>query len=227
MLQFAQNVEFENHTNYFEVLSSPEFDFIQQRKKRLKFNKGETICKQGTFAPNIMYLEEGFAKLCFQGANNKNLIIKVIKPYNFIGLSSLCGKNNCYHTVITLTETTVNIIEKDDFKKIILNNSNFASKIIEWYCNNDAFFFSRFFDVAIKQADVRLANAILYLTEIKYNNKNLLSFITRKELAELTNISVECTIRLLSKFKNNGIIDIKGKAITIKRPEILKNISEN
>ena len=80
MFQFVQNIESENHTDCFKVLNSSEFDFIQQRKKQLKFNKGETICKQGTFAPNIMYLEKGFAKLCFQGANNKNLIMRELWP---------------------------------------------------------------------------------------------------------------------------------------------------
>ncbi len=226
MFQFSKNIESQDYIKSFKALSSSEFNDVKQRKKQLRYNKRETICKQGNFAPNIMYLEEGLAKLYFQGKNKKNLIIKIVTPYDFIGLSSLFGKNYCYYSVVALTDATVNMIAKDDFKNNIISNSKFASKIIELYCNNNALFFSRLNDVATKHVHARLADAILYLTETKYCGKNLLSLITRKELAEITNVSVEGAIRLLSEFKKEGIIDINGKNIEIINHEKLKRISD-
>ena len=53
------------------------------------------------------------------------------------------------------------------------------------------------------------------------------SKITRKNLAELSGISVESTIRILSEFKKDNIIDFEGKIIKILNQEKLLNISRN
>ncbi len=39
-------------------------------------------------------------------------------------------------------------------------------------------------------------------------------------------MSKESTVMHLTEFKNDGIIDINGKDITIKKPDVLKSISK-
>jgi CRP/FNR family transcriptional regulator len=58
----------------------------------------------------------------------------------------------------------------------------------------------------------------------KCNNFNL--NLTRKELAELTGLTPESVIRILSKFKNDNLIQIDGKMIKILDMEKLKQISD-
>jgi CRP/FNR family transcriptional regulator len=58
----------------------------------------------------------------------------------------------------------------------------------------------------------------------KCNNFNL--NLTRKELAELTSLTPESVIRILSKFKNDNLIQIDGKMIKILDMEKLKQISD-
>jgi CRP/FNR family transcriptional regulator len=50
--------------------------------------------------------------------------------------------------------------------------------------------------------------------------------LTRKELAELTGLTPESVIRILSKFKADDLIKIEGKVISIKNMEKLKQISD-
>ena len=47
------------------------------------------------------------------------------------------------------------------------------------------------------------------------------SKITRKNLAELSGISVESTIRILSEFKKDNIIDFEGKITQHKQKWII------
>ena len=50
--------------------------------------------------------------------------------------------------------------------------------------------------------------------------------LTRKELAEYSAMSMENTVRILTEYKEDGIIEIDGRVFTIKQPEILKKIGE-
>ena len=70
-----------------------------------------------------------------------------------------------------------------------------------------------------------LAEAIIYINQDEY--REICSIITRKNLAELAGISVESTIRILSEFKKEKIIDFEGKVIKIINKETLINISKN
>ena len=158
--------------------------------------------------------------------NNKNLIVKILKPYEFIGLSSLfCIKEHCYYSVSALADTTCCLIKKDDFKSLISHNINFAQEIIKWYCQNDEGIFNKLKSINNKHMHGRLAEVILYINKKEFTAIN--SNITRKHLAELAGISVESTIRILSEFKNDKIIDIKKKSIEILDQKLLSQISEN
>ena len=50
--------------------------------------------------------------------------------------------------------------------------------------------------------------------------------ISRKELAELTGMSTESVIRMLKKFKDDGIIKLEGKSVNIANYDLLRKISE-
>ena len=50
--------------------------------------------------------------------------------------------------------------------------------------------------------------------------------MTRKELAELSSMSMENAVRILSEFKSDKIIEIKGKKIKILQYDILKKLSD-
>ena len=50
--------------------------------------------------------------------------------------------------------------------------------------------------------------------------------LTRRELGELSAISEENTVRLLTELKQEGIIGVEGKHITILDERLLKKISE-
>ena len=119
MFQTSEYINCEKAPESFIKLTQAEREFINRNKVKIHFNKGETICKQGTFAPNIMYITQGLVKICFEGFNNKNLIVKIVEPYDFIGLSSLSGKNYYHYSATALVDTKVNLIEKDIFRSLL------------------------------------------------------------------------------------------------------------
>lgn len=210
----------------FNKLIQSELEFVSHNKTQITYKKGETIYKQNTFSTNIMYIIDGFAKKYLESPSDRNLIVKILQPKEYIGLSSLfCTREHCYYSVSALSDTTLCLVKKSDFKKLISNNNAFAQQIIKWYCENDEQIFNKLKSINNKQMNGRIAEAILYINQKDFEKLNPL--LTRRIIAELAGISIESTIRILSMFKRDKIIDYKGKIIKILDYDLLSQISEN
>ena len=110
---------------------------------------------------------------------------------------------------------------------MIRENPKFAYKIINILNENTVQIYGRFYCLTTKQSYGRLADIILCLSERIYKEKEFSLNLTRKDLGELAGMSTENVIRMLKKFKDEGLIGIDGKTFSIKEFDTLKKISEN
>jgi len=209
----------------FQKLIPEELEFINQNKTHLLYQKGETICKQGAYSSYVSYISEGLVKLYLEGPGQSYINLKILKTSDYIGLSSIYGDSIYYYSTITLADSVVCLIEKASFKKLLLTNGNFASEIVRWYCENEKYLFDKIHSLGHKQIHGRLADALIHLCNIELEEANVFSFLSRKDIAGFAGISTESAVRILTEFKNDGIIEINGRQITILNRELLKEIS--
>ncbi len=210
----------------FELLTDDEKQLILNNSTHLRFKKGETICKQGAFSNHIMVITEGLAKTYLEGSNDKNLIIDILKPLNWIGLSSIYKEPTYNFTAATIVDSSICFIEKKIFVEILSNNSAFANQIIGKLCRSSKHFFDKITSLGNKQLHGRFADALLYLSKKVAKNSTIDLSITRKEIGELAGISTESTIRLLSELNHDGIIKLEGKVIIILKENLLEKLSQ-
>ncbi len=85
----------------------------------------------------------------------------------------------------------------------------------------------RFFCMTKKQTNGRLADILLCLAQRIYKLDKFPLQLNRKELVELSGMSVESTARILTKFKEDNLIEIKPDSIEILDIERLSLISQN
>jgi CRP-like cAMP-binding protein len=81
-------------------------------------------------------------------------------------------------------------------------------------------------NLGLRQLNGKLANTLLYLNREEFKGIDIFSFISKKDLAELSGMSVESVVRILSEFSNEKIIELKGEKIEIKNQERLKVINQ-
>ncbi len=213
-------------SNCFKKLVQGELEFINARKKQIIYTKGENICKQGAYASSVLYISSGLVKLYLENSNRKITNVQILKSSDFIGLSSIYGENIYNYSVIALKDTNICLIEKDALKELLEKNGSFASSLISRYCKNETYLFDKLRSISYKQMNGRLADVLLYLSSDKLSNENVFNYINRKDIADFACISKESTVKLLTEFKNEGIIDVKGKDIVIKKHELIKEISK-
>jgi len=210
----------------FRRLLPAEVEFIDHFKVQIYYSRGEDICKQGAFASSIIFNLDGLIKLSIEGPNNKGFILRIVKPTEFIGLSSLFGENIYHYSAKTIKDTTVCMIEKESIIKLARENAIFASEIIKWHCSIETHHYKKLHSLSYKQLHGRLADTLIYLSQEDFNTENIFQYLTRKDLAELSAMSTEGAVRILSEFDNDGIVEIKGKDIKILDMEKLVKISK-
>lgn len=211
----------------FDQLSDKEIAFIEDNMVEIEYDKGETICKQGTFASHIMVLNEGLAKIYKEGGND-TLILKILPAVNIIGLNTLFDGNNVFqYSAMAYLPSKVQMIEMNAFKQLINTNAKFASKIISLLSENTVITYGRFFCLTKKQTYGRFADILLCLALRIYKKNSFPLQLSRKELAELACMSVESITRILTKFKEEKLININSDSIEILDFDKLDMISQN
>ncbi len=209
---------------YLDLLKENDINAIQNNCTIINFKKGETICKQGTDATHALYLAKGVVKLYIEG--KKNLILKLIKAGNYIDLQTLFGDKTYKYSVAAVEDTMVCMIKSELLRDLAKNNSNYLFELTKTISDTGNYVYKKISDISRKQLRGRLADTILYLSEEIYNSYDFELDLTRKELAELSSMSMENAVRILSEFRKDSILSVEGKRIKILELDILKKLSD-
>jgi CRP/FNR family transcriptional regulator, polysaccharide utilization system transcription regulator len=224
------NVIVNNLDNYnfpfFNYLSDDEVQLIKQNSNIVFYHKNDNILLQHTRTSHIMYLKSGLIKICKEGRMGKSIILNLESAGNFIGLVSVFGKDINEFSAIAVENSEVLIIDFSIFNSILERNGVFATKIIHEISMNNLYMFDKLLAQTHKQLPGRIADVLLYFSEIIYKNLRFSFPLTRRELAELAGTTKESFIRTLTEFKNDKIIELDGSEVEIMSMKIVKTLSE-
>jgi CRP/FNR family transcriptional regulator, polysaccharide utilization system transcription regulator len=211
--------------NCFNKLSHDEMLLLENNRVEVSYKKGETICKQGTYASHIMYICSGLVKIYMENEKS-SLTLKILPAGNMIGLTALQDGNNIFqYSAYAYQNSKIRLIDIKIFKQLIVQNPLFANEVINLLCENSIQTYTRFFAFTQKQSYGRLADTLLCLACNIFKNEVFDLNLTRKELGELTGMTPESVIRILSKFNQDKIIEMDGKTIRIVDKYKLQQIS--
>lgn len=225
-MQFSACTISVKHCRCLDKLSLTEKDLLEKNSVQVKFKKGEVICKQGSFASNIMLMEEGLAKVYIESGSSK-LILKLIPDGNFIGMATIAEENNTYfYSASSYIDSVVRQIDLNFFRQLLEKNPAFSREIIDILSSNSLQIYGRFFCLTQKQAYGRLADIILCLAERVFKTNEFDLPLSRRDLAELSGMSSETVIRMLNKFIHEGLIEMDGKRFMILDYGRLNQISQ-
>jgi CRP/FNR family transcriptional regulator, polysaccharide utilization system transcription regulator len=203
---------------------NPQKNFINFKNHILIIKKKETIIKEGGHVKNIFYIIDGLVKVYIKGSD-KN-IIKLLKSDDFMGLTSLFGDDTYYFSAATLKETRICSIDREAIKDLATGCCDFSCELSNWYCKNYNIMLTKCLNLGLRQLSEKLANTLLYLNREEFKSIDIYSYINRKDLAELSGMSMESVVRILSELSNEKIIELKGKKIEIKNLDRLKVINQ-
>lgn len=215
----------DNNCIFLKALAESDLKVLLQRATQVTYRKKEMIFKQGSFQTSLFLLRSGLVKTFVERRNDKNLILRIATANEFINLPTLF-QSTYEFSAVALSNCEVCIIPLDDIRQFMAKKSELAQMLVEEYSRINTFILQRMVSIGTKQMHGRLADVILYLCSNVFENFKVFEYLSRKDIAEIAGMSVEGAIRLLTEFKNDGLIQINGKNITINNMELMLRLSE-
>ena len=210
----------------FQTLSPEEVELVRASKTQVLFRKGDNLTKQGAFASYVLFIISGLAKQYIEGDSNKNFNLRIIKPGEFVGLSAVFTKNTFNYSSIALTDCQVFLAEKEAIAKVVQQNGIFGFNIIKRYCEQNTNLFDTLRTVMYKQMNGRMADTLLYINDLKNDNRDIFQLLSRKDIADFAGVSTESAVKLLKSFEKDGLIELNEKDISIVNINDLLEISK-
>lgn len=210
--------------SWMNSLNDVEKNRIFDASEILTYKRGETIIKQGTLASQIIFVEEGIAKLNFQ-TGERDTTFSFGMSGDFIGLMCSFVKKRLEFSAVAITDTTVRIIDREVFENLIETNGNFAVYIVKLMSELTNSVVHTLITLSHKNVNGAVATLLLTLTRLYKSNKLQIPF-TRDEMADALGYSKESIINTLSSFHQDKIISISGRNLEIMQESALILIAE-
>jgi CRP/FNR family transcriptional regulator len=211
---------------FSKYLGVDELAELQTSSNIVVYDKKEVIFRQNTRTSHIMCVKSGLVKIYKEGRNNRYIILKIAVENDFLGLMSVYGSDIHQFSASAIQSSEICFIDIGVFNKILKNNGDFSFHIVNQLSTDGLFIFDRLMSQSHKQLPGRIADVILYFSEIIYKNQEFDFPLTRRELAELAGTTKESFIRTLAEFKNDKIIDLEGSRVKINSLKIIKTLSQ-
>ena len=210
-------------------LDYEELAILNSNKYKVDYKAGEVICKTGTKPLGLICLYEGKVKITRTALNGNEQIVALKKPVDFIGFRTLMKGDTFLNCAIALEDCSVCILDKKDFFKVVSNNSDLAFKIIQFFTNELEDMERRMVNIAQKHIRARLADALLLIYDIygiSLADGILNVRLKRSELAALAYMTTANSIRVLSSFAKENLIEVNQRKIKINNMQALRQISD-
>jgi CRP/FNR family transcriptional regulator, polysaccharide utilization system transcription regulator len=210
-------------------LSPKEKELLVQHHTYAHYKKGELLLKEGEKPHGLICLASGKVKVFKEGVGGREQILRMVRPQGFIGYRAIFADSSYCSSVVAIEDSAVCIFEKDCVIKIIRKNPDLALLFMKVFAEELGFSINRTLSLTQKHIRGRLAESLLVLRDtygFENDGKTIKVYLSREDIANLSNMTTSNAIRTLSTLASEDIISIAGRKITILDCHKLERISE-
>lgn len=211
------------------ILNDKQVAELKKNVTIQKFLKNEIIYNEGDVPSHLLCLISGKVKVYKTGVGGRTQIIRVIKPVQYLGYRAYFANQN-YVTAASAFETSyICKIPMDIIYRWMKDNNELCLFFVKQLSVDLGVSDKRTVSLTQKHIRGRLAEALLFLLEnygLEEDGATLSIYLTREDLANLSNMTTANAIRTLSAFASEKIVAIDGRKIKIINLEAVKKISK-
>ncbi len=211
----------------FHNLNNDELDKIGELKTCVAFKKGQMIMHEGARPQGVYCIHNGKAKLYRIGTEGKEQILRFITRGDLLGYRSILSDEPISASVSALEDTFACYIPKSSFFQVIEENPKFSLNVLKLSCHELGEAGKMITSLAQKTVRERLAEILLILhATFGSDEEGFLDIkLTREEISNMVGTATESAIRLLSEFKDEGLISTQGRKIRVENALKMKNVA--
>lgn len=194
-----------------------------------KYKKNENIYCEGETPTYLMCLLSGKVKIYKDGVGGRSQIIRVIKSHEYFAYRAYFAEENYVTAATAFEPCTICLIPMPTIVKLIQENPELSMFFIRQLSKDLGISDERTVSLTQKHIRGRLAESLLFLKDtygVEEDQCTLSIYLSREDLANLSNMTTSNAIRTLSNFAAEKLIIIDGRKIKLIEEEKLKRISK-
>lgn len=213
----------------WDTLTPDEKRFVENNSTTQYYKKNEVIHYEGDKPTHMMVLASGKAKVYKEGVGSRTQIIRMLKIGEPFGYRAMIASETYNTNVAAFEPAAVYMLKGDIFISILQHNNAFCFRFLEELATDLADSDSRTVNLTQKHIRGRLAEALLFLRKnygLEEDGATINIYLSREDLANLSNMTTSNAIRTLSTFANEHIIAMDGRKLKIIDEDKLRKISK-
>lgn len=196
----------------FSSLAQDEVCDLDSHRSCHFYKKNQAVFLEGSYPRGVYCVNQGKVKIYTMGDEGKEQIIHIAKEGEVIGFRAMFSGDPYKVSASTLEDANICFVGKDDFLSMIDTNTSLRNMIMKELSKELGDRAQFITNLAQKSVRERLAFALLILKNV-YGNEPI--NLSREDMANFVGTATETLIRLLKDFKEEGLIEVQTRKLTI------------
>jgi len=192
-----------------------ELDKMMQERKVRTIKKKQIIYYEGDTVSGIYLVLSGKVKTIKLSEDGRELLTGMYGTDEYFGIPALLLNEPYMETAEALEDTTVCQLPKEMLEELLNRYPDVARQFIHILSNNLIAKEEQLLQLAYHSVRKRMAEVLIRLCRQEKQEGQIILRISRDNLAAMAGMATETVSRILSDFKDEGIIERKGSQIGI------------
>jgi CRP-like cAMP-binding protein len=203
----------------FEGLPPEDIALLTAHRIEQVYKKNEIIFREGSYPTGIFYITDGRVKKYKVDRNGREQIIYVANTGELIGYHAILSEDRYPDSAAALEESTVAFVPREDFLRTLQQSSVLNNRLLKTLSHEFSVLTNSLTLFAQKSVRERLALQLIVIREkYKVNFQPGMPVeinMSRDDLASLVGTARENVVRILTEFKEKGILETRGRKIIV------------
>ena len=212
----------------WELLTEEQRALMAEHLEVRRYKKNQKIYSEGETPSHLLCLLEGKVKIYREGVGGRCQIMRVIKPVEYFAYRAWFAEESFVTAAAAFEASLVCAIPMSIIAQLVAMNNRLAMFFIKLLAIDLGISDERTVNLTQKHIRGRLAESLVFLKEtygVEEDEATISIFLSREDLANLSNMTTSNAIRTLSNFAAEKLIAIDGRKIKIIDEDGLKKIS--
>ena len=200
----------------------PEQDLalLMRHKTESRYKKGEVVFREGGYPSGLYFLVSGRAKKYKVDPGGGEQIIYVAGTGELLGYHAILSGDKYPDSAAVLEDSVIAFIPRDDFINTLERSAILSRRLLKTLSHEFSVLANSLTVATRRPVRERLALQLIVVRE-KYKSIETADSpveinMSRDDLASLVGTARENVVRILSEFKQEGILETKGRKIIVR-----------
>ncbi|HVE57194.1 MAG TPA: Crp/Fnr family transcriptional regulator [Pyrinomonadaceae bacterium] len=206
-----------------EIADSDFLVALQKAARRKSYSENQIIFSEGDRSDFLPVVERGKVKMVRFPDIDKEVIIGIFEAGEMFAVPPVFDGGNYPSTAVAMEETTLLLLYRQDFLRLLRESSEFSFAVIGWMCEMLREKTATIKNLATASPEQRVGNVLLRLAEKDGVQTPVKIALRRQDIAEIAGLTTETTIRVIRKLAEKDLVKILRGKIILEQPERLRS----